>query len=229
MISGSANRVEILLTTIDIDRDTAHDAAQRELAKPIYPKASLSERLSEWLDELLYRLIDTGSSIPGGWLTITVLSILVIAGIVVAVRIARKTMRTKRSGGQSLFGVQVLSAEEHRITAEQFAAVGDWDSAILHRLRAIARQLEEDAVLNAVPGRTATELAHDAGGALPAFAADLSRAATSFNDVTYGKQPGTESGYRLIAELDERLRRHAAPPGGSEPAVAIGANWTPLR
>ena len=229
MISGWATRAEHLVTTVDIDRDTAHDAAQRELAKPIYPKASLSERLSEWLDELLYRLIDKGSSIPGGWLTITVLTILVIAGIVFAVRVARRTMRTNRSGDQGLFGIHVLSAQEHRITAEQCASVGDWDSAIRHRLRAIARQLEEDAVLNPVPGRTATELAHDAGDVLPAFASDLSRSAALFNDVTYGKQPGSEPGYRLIADLDERLSRHVAPPMGSESAATAGENWAPLK
>lgn len=214
---------------IDIDRDTAHDAAQRELAKPIYPKASLSERLSEWLDELLYHLIQKGSSIPGGWLTIAVLSILVIAGVIVAVRIARRTMRTNRSGSDGLFGVNVLSAEQHRVTAEQCAAAGDWNSAILHRLRAIARQLEEDAVLNPVPGRTATELAHDAGDALPAFAADLSRASTLFNDVTYGKQPGSEAGYQLIADLDERLRRHIAPSAEPASAVSVHETWAPLK
>ena len=56
---------------IDIDRDAAHEAAQRELAKPIYPKASLTERLSEWLDDLLYRIVQEGSSLPGGWFTIS--------------------------------------------------------------------------------------------------------------------------------------------------------------
>jgi len=214
---------------IDIDRDAAHDAAQRELAKPIYPKASLSERLSEWLDELLYRLIQQGSSIPGGWLTITVLSILIIAGVVVAVRVARRTMRTNRSASQGLFGIQVLSAAEHRVAAERSASVGDWSSAILHRLRAIARQLEEDSVLNPVPGRTATELAHDAGEALPAFAVDLSRASTLFNDVTYGKQPGNETGYRLITDLDEKLRRHIVPSTGTESVEAGSETWARLR
>ena len=57
-----------------------------------------------------------------------------------------------------------------------------------------------------LPGRTATELAHDAGGLLPGFAGDFARAATTFNDVTYGERPGTEPGYRMIADLDERLR-----------------------
>jgi hypothetical protein len=62
--------------TIDIDRDAAHDAAQRELGKPIYPKASLTERLISWIEDLLYRLADASASVPGGWLTLSVLATL---------------------------------------------------------------------------------------------------------------------------------------------------------
>ena len=45
------------MPTIDIDRDAAHEAAQHELAKPIYPKASLIDRLKDWIGELLTKLI----------------------------------------------------------------------------------------------------------------------------------------------------------------------------
>ena len=110
--------------TIDIDRDAAHEAAQHELAKPIYPKASLTERLIDWIDELLYRLIVEGSSVPGGWFTISVLLILLAVAVVVAVRIARRTMRTNRGGGYALFGEHELSAAEHRATAEQCCSGG---------------------------------------------------------------------------------------------------------
>ena len=84
------------MPTVDVDHDTAHDAAQRELSKPIYPKGSASQRLGDWLDELLYRIIAKGSQVPGGWFTITVLLILVAVAVVVAVRVARRTMRTDR-------------------------------------------------------------------------------------------------------------------------------------
>ena len=77
------------MPTIDIDRQAAHDAAQNELAKPIYPRPSLSDQISQWLDEILYRLIMKGSSVPGGWFTIAILALLVLAAFVVAVRIAR--------------------------------------------------------------------------------------------------------------------------------------------
>ena len=102
------------MPTIDIDRDAAHEAAQHELGKPIYPKASLTERLVDWIDELLYKLMVEGSSVPGGWFTITVLLILLAVAIVVAVRIARRTMRTNRGDGYALFGEHQLSAAEHR-------------------------------------------------------------------------------------------------------------------
>jgi hypothetical protein len=215
--------------TIDIDRDAAHEAAQHELAKPIYPKASLIERLTDWVDELLNKLISEGSSVPGGWFTISVLLILLAIAVVVAVRIARRTMRTNRGGGYALFGEHELSAAEHRATAEQYAAAGNWSAAIRHRLRAVARQLEESGVLDPVPGRTATELARDAGRAIPHHAAELTRAAEAFNDVTYGERPGTESAYRMIADLDEHLRSRtsAADAGVAVPTVADG--WVEVQ
>jgi uncharacterized protein DUF4129 len=211
------------MATALIDRDAAHDAAQRELSKPIYPKQSLNERLIEWISDFLDRLVDKGSNLPGGWFTIVVLLTVLAVAIIVAIRIARRTMKTNRKGDFQLFGATELSAAEHRATAERFAAEGNWTSAIRHRLRAVARQLEEGGVLNAVPGRTANELARDAAKFLPALTAQLADAAASFNDVTYGERPGTEPAYRNIAELDERIRsrrfaatRDIASHGGTE-------------
>ena len=215
------------MPAIDIDRDAAHEAAQRELAKPIYPKASLTERLSEWLDDLLYRIVQEGSSLPGGWFTISVLLIILAVAIVVAVRIARRTMRTNRGGKHALFDTHELSAAQHRATAEQYAAAGNWAAAIRHRLRAIARQLEEDGVLNPVPGRTATELAKDAGKSVPDLAGELLQAANAFNDVTYGERPGTEPAYRMIADLDDHLRRGAATT--RTPVTPVTDSWTAVR
>ena len=216
------------MPAIDIDRDAAHDAAQRELAKPIYPKASLTERISEWLDELIYRIIQKGSSLPGGWFTISVLLIVIAVAIVVAVRIARRTMRTNRGGRHALFDSHELSAAQHRATAEQYAAAGNWTVAIRHRLRAVARQLEEDGVLNPVPGRTATELAKAAGEAVPDLSGELLQAANAFNDVTYGERPGTEPAYRMIADLDDHLRSRGAATAFTPSAPATDT-WTVVR
>jgi hypothetical protein len=215
--------------TIDIDSDAAHDAAQRELQKPIYPKPSLTERLVEWLNELGYRLASSGASLPGGLFTLSVLLILLVVAVVIAIRIARRTMRTNRGGSYALFGEQELSAAEHRATAEQLAAAGDWAAAIRHRLRAVARELEDTGVLDAIPGRTATELARDAGKALPALSAELTQAASSFNDVTYGGRPGTESAYRMIADLDDHLRFHTRASADATTVAATEAGWAQVR
>lgn len=193
-----------------IDRDAAHDAAQNELSKPIYPRASVTDQLTDWLDHLLYRLASHSASVPGGWLTLTVLALLIIAAVIVAVRIARRTMRGSRDTDYSLFGTTELSAAQHRATAEQCAAHGDWSAAIRHRVRAVARQLEEGAILTPNAGRTATELARDAGAAIPELSDELASAAATFNDVSYGEQSGDEPGYRAVAELDRRLTDRSA-------------------
>jgi hypothetical protein len=217
------------MPAVDIDREAAHEAAQRELSKPIYPNASLTDRLSDWLDELLYKVVLKGSAFPGGWLTITVLALLVTVAVVVAVRIARRTMRTRRGDNRAIFDAHILSAAEHRAIANNHAAQGDWAGAIRHRLRAVARQLEETDVLTPVPGRTANELALDAGASVPDLAADFGTAATVFNDVTYGEQPGSEVGYRHIAQLDDRLAHHSASQHGSSSAAPAIDQWTAVR
>ncbi|WP_374024053.1 DUF4129 domain-containing protein [Mycobacterium sp. HNNTM2301] len=217
------------MPSIDIDRDAAHQAAQDELNKPIYSKGSAGHQIAEWLNEIIYRLLQKTASLPGGWLTATVLFILLAIALAVAIHIARRTMRTNRGGDYQLFEAAQLTAAQHRATAEDYAAQRQWAAAIRHRLRAVARQLEETGVLNPAPGRTANELAVDAGAALPHLAGELTQAATAFNDVTYGEQPGTQSAYRMIADLDDHLRsRSAAVPTGAGQPVARDS-WAQVR
>ncbi len=93
----------------------------------------------------------------------------------------------------------------------------------------MARHLEEIGVLDPIPGRTATELARDAAVALPGLSGELTTAANAFNDVTYGEQPGTEAGYQMIADLDDRLRARGPTPAAATVAPAIADGWTPIR
>jgi mRNA-degrading endonuclease toxin of MazEF toxin-antitoxin module len=217
------------MSTIDVDRDTAHQAAQRELDKPIYPKGSLTQRLYEWIHDLLIRVIEKGSSVPGGWFTVSVLFVLLVVAIVVAIRVVRSTIRTQ-PGDYQLFDTGQLSADQHRAIAERFAAEGNWAAAIRHRLRAVARSLEEARILEPVPGRTANELATDAGASLPHLAPELFEAATAFNDVTYGERPGTPAGYQLIAGLDEHLRSRSTAANRPWPDQPASLNpWAQVR
>ncbi|BAX94806.1 DUF4129 domain-containing protein [Mycobacterium shigaense] len=218
------------MPSIDIDRDAAHQAAQTELDKPIYSKASAWQQFMDWINELVYRLLQQTSTIPGGWFTATVLLILLVIAVIVAVRIARRTMRTRRGGADYLlFEAAELTAAQHRAIAENSAAETNWAAAIRHRLRAVARQLEETGVLEPLPGRTANELATAAGAVLPHLASELSRAATTFNDVTYGQQPGTQAAYQMIVDLDDHLRSRI--PGTASAAgqpVAVDS-WAQVR
>jgi hypothetical protein len=215
--------------SIDIDRDAARQAAESELNQPIYTKASATQQFLDWMNELLYRLLQKSASIPGGWLTTAVLLTLLAVAIVVAIHIARRTMRTRRRGDYQLFEATQLTAAQHRETAERYAAEGNWTVAIRHRLRAIARQLEETGVLNPAPGRTANELARDAAEALPHLTDELSQAATAFNDVTYGEVPGTQAAYQMIVDLDDHLRMRAPAAASGAGHHAPAESWAQVR
>ena len=144
---------------------------------------------------------------PGGWLTITVLLLLVVVAVVVGVRVARGTMRTNRGRHTLLFGSQEMSAAEHRSTAEHCAARGDWAAAIRHRLRAVARHLEETAVVDPVPGRTATELARDAGPGHPRLGSRIPKRRSCIQRRHLWRPP------RNRARLPHGRRPRRAPPG----------------
>ncbi|WP_156686436.1 DUF4129 domain-containing protein [Mycobacterium sp. Marseille-P9652] len=217
------------MPSIDIDRDAAHQAAQTELGKPIYGKSSAGQQFVDWLNEAIYRLLQNISTMPGGWLTSTVLLILLAIAVAAAIHIARRTLRTNRGGDYELFGAAQLTAAQHRATAEAYAAEGNWAAAIRHRLRAVARQLEETGVLEPAPGRTANELARDAGAALPHLSSELTSAATAFNDVTYGEQPGTPAAYQTVAELDDHLRYRSPGLAPAPGPAGAGQPWAQVR
>lgn len=215
------------MPTVDIDRESAAEAAQHELAKPIYEHPSPLDRLVNWIIEHLNYLEFRASDFPGGWFTIVVTALILIAVVVLLVRIARRAVRTKGGADFGLFESAELTAAEHRAAAELAASQGDWASAIRHRLRAVARQLEERTILTPVPGRTANELAADASRELPSLAPEFRSSAEIFNDVSYGERPGTEQSYRKIADLDDHIRDAAVLLTSTEPGAMTG--WEAVR
>jgi hypothetical protein len=89
---------------------------------------------------------------------------------------------------------------------------------VVERFRAIARELEERALLSPQPGRTAREVARDGGKALPELAADLLVAAHHFDDVSYGQLNVDRRVDQTLRDLDERLR--AASPVSAQAVPA---------
>jgi hypothetical protein len=201
----------------DIGRRAAQQLARRELARSMYAE-SVETRIRQWLERLVGDVVNAGNSVPGGlWSTIALLIalVLVVAGVTFWIRPAGGR---QLKPGALLSGSQ-LSASDHRQLAERHAAGGDYSAAIIERMRAIAVGIEERGILPIRPGRTADELAAQAGQALPEQACELAAAAVLFDDVRYGDRDGTLSGYERVRQLD--LRVQAAKAGAqAEPASA---------
>ncbi|CAO0832539.1 hypothetical protein SMICM17S_08661 [Streptomyces microflavus] len=112
------------------------------------------------------------------------------------------------------------SAAQHRAAADAHAAALRWTEAVQERMRAIVRSLEERALLDPRPGRTADEAAAEAGRALPDHATRLRSAARDFDDVTYGGRTAGQPTYLALRALDTELDE-AKPvlPGSSRGAT----------
>ncbi|MFD1931703.1 MULTISPECIES: DUF4129 domain-containing protein [Nonomuraea] len=190
------------------EREEAQRRAAEELARAGYATESLPDRLwrgfQQWLGDL-------GEFTPGGGTVGPVIAALLLILVVVAavwamVWLSRRSARAHAPESGDLFGGRAMTAAEHRLAAESLAAEGRWAEAVQERLRAIARDLQDRALVDTMPGRTADELAAEAGRSLPAFADELAAAARAFDDVAYGGVPGTSDAYAMMRELDERLR-----------------------
>ena len=197
-------------------RGTGQRLARAELSKAIYhPHQSLPQRILNGIGELLSDLSQAGRAFPGGWWAVVALAALLATLITVVLSRTGPLARSRRAAGQPMGSSGPLSAADHRLRAGRLAAAGDYAGAILERVRAIARELDERAVLSPRAGRTANEMAGEAGAALPAEAGALRGAALMFDDICYGERPGTRENYALVSELDTRIRAAAPKPGAT--------------
>ncbi|MHB1595687.1 MAG: DUF4129 domain-containing protein [Streptosporangiaceae bacterium] len=198
-----------------IGRLPAQRLARRELAE-----VSFWQRVLDWLARTLG---SASHSVPGGWFGLIVLLVLAVAGCTLIIT------RFRPGAGSRLRSAPVLAGEsrtaaDHRRSAMQHAAAGDYTAAIIDGLRSIAADLDERTVLPPDPGRTADELAAQAGLLLPGRAGDLIGIARLFDDVRYGGQRGTAQGYASVMEVAGELRsvRAAAPAPAGPSASEIG-------
>lgn len=192
-----------------VGREEAARRAAEELLKPGYERESLLDEAYRRFTQFIGDMLDavSGGGAVGSVIAAAVI-LLILAGLIALIAWQlRKTSRRRAGAAGGVFGEHRLGAAEHRQAAERLAASERWAEAIRERLRAIARDLEERALVDGLPGRTAAELAAEAGLALPGFAHELSAAARSFDDVTYGGVPGTRAAYDAMSDLDERLRQ----------------------
>ncbi|MEU1004520.1 DUF4129 domain-containing protein [Streptomyces tibetensis] len=194
---------------LTIARDPAREAARRELSKRMYHEndPSLFQRALDAFWDWLGKLLNAASdATPGGTLGLLVIVLAVVA-VLAALWWRLGIPRRQPTSSAALFDDSPRSAADHRAAAEAHAAQGHWSQAVQERMRALVRALEERALLDVRPGRTADEAAAEAGRALPAHTDRLRTAARDFDDVTYGGRSATEQSYHRIAELDRDLER----------------------
>lgn len=190
-------------------RAPAREAAERELSDPRYQgqEPGLLQRALDRVWDGIGDLLEaaTGAA-PGEAVGLaTVVTLLVL--LVIAVRIRLGPLRRTAEHGAPVFAGRPMSAAEHRDAADQHAAAGRWNTACQERMRAIIRSLEERALLDPSPGRTADEAAAQAALALPAAADRLRDAAWDFDGIRYGGHQATRTSYARLAELDQDLQR----------------------
>jgi hypothetical protein len=193
-----------------IDRGPAQRLARQELARSIY-RASWPRRVLSAIGRWLNSLLDGGSGGAHGvqWWAVAALIALAVLCLAGVLYWLGPTRRSGRRAAASVLGGGQLGAADHRRSSERLAAAGDFGGAIVERVRAIAVDLEQRGVLAPRPGRTASELAAEAGRALPATAlpgaAALHDAARLFDDVRYGGRAGTAAGYEQVRDLDAAI------------------------
>lgn len=210
----------LLASRLDPTPQQAREWAIRELSDPSYASArpGLVQRLLTWLFEKLSQLQVPAGLAPSRGVGLALLVLLLALALLVVLRRTGRLRRATRAvaPGAVLDDVR-RSAAEHRRLAEQAAAAGRFDVAVRERFRAVARALEERAILDERPGRTAREVAAEAALALPALTQQLREGARLLDDVCYGSRPANATQDAALTQLDVAVA-HARP--ALEPAAA---------
>lgn len=194
-----------------VNRRQGQILARRELAR-----VSILDRILHFFERLFSA---SASAVPGGWFGLIVFGVLFVVLIVVVLTWARPSTRRRIRVG-SVLGGKAQTAQDYRRSAARFAEAGDYSQAIIEGVRAIAAELEQRGILRPRLGRTANELAIEAGAELPGLATELRAVMRLFDDVRYGDRPGTSAGYELVGRVDGQVRTTSVTVTGDRPAAA---------
>lgn len=207
-----------LRVPVDISREDAQRLARLELANPLYAREQESwvQRAISWLLDRVNDIRDAATNAsPSGWFGVAVVVLLVILAVIA---IRWRIGALNRSASTPLFDGRDRGAADHRAESVRLAGAGAWAEAVRERLRAVVRDLEERGVIEAAPGRTADEIARDAGRALPSVAGDLRAAARVFDDIWYGGRTADADSYARLVAVDDAVRSARPGQGGGSDA-----------
>ena len=225
MVPGLLAVLAGVLTEVPVDPDaeTARRWAEQELADPIYHRGeSLLQVVLRWIQERFAEAQNALSTMDGRSAAL-VLGSVVIVGVVVTLLVVGPVRRSRRSQRYSVevFVDDNRTAAELRRSADALAAAGRWSEAVLDRFRAILRSLEERAVVDERPGRTAHEAAVQAAAVLPPRASDLHRASRLFDDVCYGDVETGRDDDAWLRQVDDAVRNTRPVAAATESQVLV--------
>lgn len=208
-----------------IGRAPAQRLARDELSRAIYHQQSLPRAVMHFVLTLLQRFFGAAGQVtPGGWWTVVAMVALAVAAVAgVAVRLGPLARSARGAGPARGPGSRARTARQLRDTSAASAAEGDYSTAILQRLRAIVASCEERGILAPDAGRTADELATQAGARFPGQHAALAAAARLFDQIRYGDGVGTHDGYERLRDLDATLATLQPEPMTGQAATGARA------
>lgn len=192
------------------DPQQVREVVREVLSRPEFrpPQRSLTERLFDWVLEVIGRLLAAlGGSGAGGIVGLILLA-LVLAGVgVLAARFSRGLTPSPEVAAAVPAGRR-RSAAEWRAEAEAHERTGAWREAVRSRYRALVADLAARGLVEEVPGRTAGEYRREVGRALPEAAADFAGATELFEVAWYGRsRTGAGDAAHLRDLSDHVLRR----------------------
>lgn len=194
------------------DADEARKWAEEELARDEYAEVAPTA-----FDQFIRYIVDvwnslTNPEVTGGVSMLTLIlgiaAIIVIIVVVFLVGRPRSTARAGFDGSTALFGDDTArSGAEWRKLAADAARTGRWNDAIVFRVRAIARRLDERGILDIVPGTTVQGFVAAAAPHFEDLRSRLDDAANVFDDVRYLRREGTAEMYAQVAATDDALEK----------------------
>lgn len=205
------------------DRDSARSLLEDELADAQYqrelagPLRNLIDSVLEWLE---------GSALSLGPVTVQwgpiLVAALVVAAALLVILLVRPRMQRGRRSEPAVSIEAGMTAADLRNRAAAHATAGRYDDAARDSFRAIVRTAEEQYVLSAQSGRTASEIAASLSAAYPQEAARLREAADLFNQSVYARRPLQQVHFHRVSELDLQLVEQSP---STPVAASVGTGW----
>ena len=207
VVAPSQGRGE--LPVPDRDPEQVREVVREVLSRPEFrpPHRSLTERLFDWLLELIGRLLAVlGGTGAGGVVGLVLLALVLVGVGVLAARFWRGLTPSPEVAAAVPAGRR-RSAAEWRAQAEAQERAGAWREAVRSRYRALVADLASRGLVEEVPGRTAGEYRREVGRALPEAATDFAGATELFEVAWYGRARTGAGDAAHLRDLSDRVLR----------------------